>query len=219
MNASVLFKAYYQVFDAVIRFVILRSLIVCTVWLMIWFCLSAARALRGAKAKTNFGLDSVPKPAASSTLPMAYLPWRGSKLDFHPTGSATVLHVNLGKEGRSRASEFMSCPPLKGVSILQGLGLNEVINNCETSSNLSIVWTGATEGHVRVRTQSQHSAVSSTSSLLYLSKLQVLFWGVKRILFIMRENTIHHADRVCQVRSEACLDSNFDHELPLCEWF
>lgn len=50
-----------------------------------------------------------------------------------------MLHVNLGKEGRSRASEFMSCPPLKGVSILQGLGLNEVINNCETSSNLSIV--------------------------------------------------------------------------------
>jgi len=73
-------------------------------------------------------MDSVRK-VASSSLPVAYLPWTNSKLVFHPTrtltGSATVLHVNIGAENKSRVAEFMSHPPMKGVPILQGLGPKE----------------------------------------------------------------------------------------------
>ncbi|KAG0593960.1 hypothetical protein M758_UG035500 [Ceratodon purpureus] len=95
---------------------------------------SAARALRGAKAKTNFGVDSGVKAQAnmtpfsnySSAMPSVHLPsWTsGAKTsstshpNYRSTGSATVLQVSVGNEN-SRMSEFMSHPPLKGVLILQ----------------------------------------------------------------------------------------------------
>lgn len=129
---TVFLKFMTQMIPLYLRFLI--SLI------LVFNFFAAARALRGAKAKTNFGVDSGPKAASpmttSSSLPMAYLPWTSSRFSsaaFHPTrtstGSATVLHVNLGTESKSRASEFMSHPPMKGVPILQvmqaGLGPKE----------------------------------------------------------------------------------------------
>lgn len=90
---------------------------------------SAARALRGAKAKTNFGVDSKARASFtpfSSFSPTARLPsWTSggearshSHANYRSTGSATVLQVRVGNETR-RASEFMSHPPMKGVPILQ----------------------------------------------------------------------------------------------------
>lgn len=97
-------------------------------------CYAAARALRGAKAKTNFGVDSGAKSQAnmaqlsnySSAMPTAHLSrWTSSAKTSsvsHPncrsTGSATVLQVGVDNKNM-RASEFMSHPPMKGVPILQ----------------------------------------------------------------------------------------------------
>ena len=91
---------------------------------------AAARALRGAKAKTNFGVDSGTKPRSPSmtpglmqnlfvsATPVPHIPsWASS------TKSTSLAHRNYyrstaGNASR-RASEFMSHPPMQGVPILQ----------------------------------------------------------------------------------------------------